>query len=109
MNARGQLVRSPRRATVRDVAAAANVSVGVASVVLRDVPSTIRVGELTRARVRRAALELGYRPNAAAQALRTGRTHAIGVAVRQLRSPVFAAAIEGIEAACWEAGYHLLL
>src|SRR6266542_354883 len=98
-----------RRATVRDVAAAANVSVGVASVVLRDVSSPIRVGAHTRERVRRVAQDLGYTPNVAAQALRTGRTQAIGVAVRQLRSPVFAAVIEGIEAACREAGYHLLL
>ncbi|HEU5316945.1 MAG TPA: LacI family DNA-binding transcriptional regulator, partial [Chloroflexota bacterium] len=59
--------------------------------------------------VRRTAERLGYRPNAAAQALRTGRTHTIGVAVRQLSHPFFAAILEGIEGACRAAGYHLLL
>jgi DNA-binding LacI/PurR family transcriptional regulator len=67
------------------------------------------VGPRTRDRVRRAAQALGYSPNVAARALRTGRTHAIGVAVRQLRSPFFAAVIEGIDTVCRAAGYHLLL
>jgi LacI family transcriptional regulator len=95
--------------TVRDVAAAARVSVGVASVVLRDATSTIRVGPRTRERVRRAARQLGYTPNAAARALRTGRSNAIGVVVRQLRHHFFMAVIEGIDRACRAAGYHVLL
>jgi LacI family transcriptional regulator len=94
---------------VRDVAAAAQVSVGVASVALRDAKSTIRVGAPTRERVRRVARQLGYSPNPAAQALRTGRTNAIGVVVRQLRHPFFMAVIEGIDRACRAAGYHMLL
>lgn len=77
--------------------------------VLRDVESSIRVSPRTRDRVRSEAARLGYTPNHAARALRTGRTHAIGVAVRQLRSPFFAAVVEGIEATCRAAGYHLLL
>ena len=107
--------RSPRRRsgpTVRDVAAAAEVSVAVASVALREAGesrSNIRVGVATRDRVRREAERLGYTPNAAARALRTGRTNTIGVAVRQLTHPFFAAIVEGIETACRAAGYHLLL
>ncbi|HET7771487.1 MAG TPA: LacI family DNA-binding transcriptional regulator [Chloroflexota bacterium] len=100
------------RPTVRDVADAAGVSAAVASVVLRDGAegqSNIRAGAATRDRVRRAAERLGYTPNAAARALRTGRTHTIGVAVRQLSHPFFAAIVEGIAAACSAAGYHLLL
>ena len=101
-----------RRPTVRDVADAAGVSAAVASVVLRDGAegqSNIRVGAATRDRVRRTAERLGYTPNAAARALRTGRTHTIGVAVRQLSHPFFAAIVEGIAAVCSAAGYHLLL
>jgi DNA-binding LacI/PurR family transcriptional regulator len=59
--------------------------------------------------VRRVARQLGYSPNPAAQALRTGRTNAIGVVVRQLRHPFFMAVIEGIDRACRGAGYHMLL
>ncbi len=115
VHSKGSGVPPPRRdalrhtPTVRDVAVASGVSVGVASVVLRDVESTIRVGSDTRERVRRAAEDLGYTPNAAARALRTGRTHTIGVAVRQLAHPFFGAIVEGIDAACRAAGYHLLL
>lgn len=102
--------RAARRTpTVRDVATLAGVSVGVASVVLRDAVSTIRVGVETRERVRQVAEQLGYTPNAAARALRTGRTQAVGVVVRQIGHPFFGAIVEGIEAACGAAGYHLLL
>lgn len=38
-----------------------------------------RVATATRERVRRAASELGYRPDAVGRALKSGRTHQLGV------------------------------
>lgn len=66
------------RIRLRDVAAAAGVSVTTASHVLNGVPGR-RILSATRARVLAMAAELGYRPNAVAQGLgcapeRTGRS-----------------------------------
>ena len=68
-----------RRATVRDIARAAGVSPGAASVALNGGTSRIGVSAATRKRVREAAARLGYRLNAAARATSTGRYGAAGM------------------------------
>lgn len=65
-----------RRPGGTDVARQAGVSQKTVSRVFNDEPN---VSEETRARVLAAARRLGYRPNGAARALLTGRTHRIGV------------------------------
>lgn len=59
-----------------DVAKLAGVSHQTVSRVLNDHPN---VTERTRLRVKAAIAELGYRPNRAARALVTGKSHVIGV------------------------------
>ncbi|GAA4250512.1 LacI family DNA-binding transcriptional regulator [Dactylosporangium darangshiense] len=65
-----------RRPGGTDVARLAGVSQKTVSRVFNNEPN---VTEETRVRVLAAAQELGYRPNGAARALLTGRTHRIGV------------------------------
>ena len=65
-----------RRLTIKDVARAAGVSLTTVSHALND---RGYVDPETRARVKRVAAELGYRPNLRAQRLRTGRTNSIAV------------------------------
>ncbi|MEQ4720683.1 LacI family DNA-binding transcriptional regulator [Nonomuraea sp. B19D2] len=65
-----------RRVTLKDVAARAGVSPMTASYTFN---RPARVAPATRDRVRRAAGELGYRPDAVGRALKSGRTHQIGV------------------------------
>jgi DNA-binding LacI/PurR family transcriptional regulator len=65
-----------RRVTLGDVAREAGVSVGTASDALS---GRGRMTSATRASVRDVAQRMGYRANAYARALRTGRTHAIGL------------------------------
>jgi len=67
-----------RKATIRDVAAAAGVSVTTVSHVLNEVDRA-RVAEDTRARVREAAEALSYTPSPLAKGLRTRRTKTIGL------------------------------
>jgi DNA-binding LacI/PurR family transcriptional regulator len=67
---------SIRRVTLGDVAREAGVSVGTASDALS---GRGRMTDATRAGVHHAAQRLGYRANALARGLRTGRTHAIGL------------------------------
>lgn len=61
------------RPTFADVARRAKVSTATVSYVLNDSRGR-RISEQTRAAVRRAAAELGYRPNAAARNLARGRS-----------------------------------
>ena len=67
-----------RRVTIRDVAAAAGVSITTVSHVLNDVPGK-RISSVTRERVTEAARTLGYQPNALAKGLRTQRSNTIGI------------------------------
>ena len=85
-----------RRPTLRDVAAEAGVSFKTVSRVVNGEPG---VSPDLAARVRAAAEALGYRPNAAATALRRadGRTATLGVLLEDAGNPFFATALRGIE------------
>jgi LacI family transcriptional regulator len=66
------------RISSRDVALVAGVSLNTVSLVVRDSPL---VAPATKARVRAVIAELGYRPHAAAAALRSARSRALGYLV----------------------------
>lgn len=82
------MTTSPR-VTLRDVAAAAGVSMTTVSHVLNDVPG-VRVAAATRARVVAAAQQLGYTPNRLARNLRTDRYGTIGLVGDALSTSPFA-------------------
>lgn len=68
-----------RQVTLNDVAREAGVSQSAASVVLNGARSGTRVSAERRRAVLEAAERMGYRPNALARSLLTGRTHRVGV------------------------------
>ncbi len=76
-----------------DVAARAGVSTKTVSNVLRGAPGA---SEVTRARVHEAVRELGYRFNAGASALRSGRHRAVALAVPALTAPEHGALAERV-------------
>ena len=92
--------------SVRDVAAAASVSVGTVSNVLNR-PS--KVSPSTVERVMRAIEELGFVRNDAARQLRAGRSRSIGLVVLDLGNPFFAEVARGAEARAAEDGMTVLL
>jgi len=65
-----------KRATIRDVAALAGVSIGTASKALN---GQGKLRDETRERVAAAARELGFAPNVLARGLLAGRTYTVGV------------------------------
>lgn len=73
---------------LKDVAERAGVAVNTASTILNRRPNSWASKE-TEERVFAAAKELGYRPNNAAVALRSGRFQAIGLVVADLENPYY--------------------
>lgn len=92
--------------TRADVARRAGVSPALVSYVLN--PGSRPVSAGARQRIEAAIEELGYRPNAIAQALRRSSSHSIGLLIPTFSSPVVAVIAEGIEAHAREHGYVML-
>src|SRR5919106_6482479 len=98
------------RPTQVDVARLAGVSRATVSYVLNgQTEGRVPISEETRQRVLEAIEELGYEPDARAQALRSGNTNTIALIIPDLRNPHFCEYATGIEEAARAAGYHLLL
>ena len=94
------------RATSIDVARLAGVSRAAVSRVFTPGASASKgMSE----KVRAAAAELGYRPNALARSLITGRTRMIGILVAYLDNSFYADAIERLSVALQGRGHHVLL
>jgi LacI family transcriptional regulator len=91
---------------VKEVAAAAGVSVGTVSNVLNQ-PD--RVSARTAERVQQAIRELGFVRNDAARQLRAGRSRSIGLVVPDIGNPFFAEVARGAEDRAAEAGMTVLL
>jgi DNA-binding LacI/PurR family transcriptional regulator len=91
--------------TMADVAAAAGVSKALVSIVFRGAAGA---SEATRARVFRAAEQLGYRTNRTASLLKSHRTRHLGVTMR-VRSAFHAELVEGIQEAADHEGYQIVL
>lgn len=72
--------------TLKEVAERAGVS---RSAVSRTFTEGASVSPKTRRKVEKAAVELGYRPNALASSLTTGRTKLIGLISNNFRNPLF--------------------
>jgi LacI family repressor for deo operon, udp, cdd, tsx, nupC, and nupG len=97
-----------RRITSYDVARRAGVSQTTVSLVLNRVAAA-NISDETRRRVVAAAEQLGYIPDAAAQALVRGRTRIIGVVVTTLDDPFIGALVQAIESAAHDRGYVVIL
>lgn len=99
-----------KRPTQVDVARLAGVSRATVSYVVNGLPDgRVPISEETRQRVLEAVEELGYVPDARAQALRSGDTKTIGLIIPDIRNPHFWEYAEGVEQAAYASGYHLLL
>src|SRR5574341_1499605 len=98
--------RSSGRATLHDVAAAAQVSPITASRALRGLPSV--APELV-ARVTEAVQRLGYVPDPAARALASSRSTQVAVLVPMLSNTLFVDLLEAVHRTLFPAGYQTLI
>lgn len=93
-------------ARIKDVAAAAGVSVATVSRVLNDSPS---VNDETRRRVYDAMSALNYVPNAVARSLRTTATRTIGLIIGDILNPFFTELARGVEDEARREGYTVVM
>ena len=92
--------------TLKDVANIAGVSTATVSYVLT---GKKRVSPEIETRIRQAVASTGYQPNRAARALRTGRTHSLGLIVPDIANPFFPQLAQAIEDRARREGYALVL
>jgi DNA-binding LacI/PurR family transcriptional regulator len=95
--------------TMRDIARVAGVSQSTVSRVLNDAVTSVPIAADTRARVLKAAEELGYRPNPLARGLRGAPTMLMGAVVRDFSDPFYAGAIEALAVEAMGHGYNVVL
>jgi DNA-binding LacI/PurR family transcriptional regulator len=94
--------------SLREVADRAGVARATVSSVLNGRGDKVRISSEAQARIRRAASELGYRPNRLAQGLGKGRTNIIGLMIAGLRNPFFLSLMEAAEERAFRTGFDVL-
>jgi DNA-binding LacI/PurR family transcriptional regulator len=94
------------RVTIDDVARQAGVSIATVS---RVVSGSANVSLNTSAKVQAAITSLGYKPNPIAKYLAGQRTNIFGLIVDEIMGDFFQPMLRGIESACTENGYDLLI
>lgn len=92
--------------TLKEVAALAGVS---KSAVSRCFTEGASISPATRAKINKAADQLGYRPNALASSLTTGRTKLIGLVSNNFQNPIFLQVFDLFTRALQERGLRPLL
>ncbi|MEO1795682.1 MAG: LacI family DNA-binding transcriptional regulator [Pseudomonadota bacterium] len=93
------------KVTSSDVAKRAGVSQSAVSRVF----SGASASKATKEKVRKAAAELGYRPNVLARSLITGRSRIIGLVVAYLENQFYTDALERLSNALQREGYHMMI
>lgn len=97
---------APAKVTSADVAERAGVSQSAVSRVFTPGASA---SAKTVEKVRRAAEELGYRPNILARAMVSGRSRMIGLVVAYLDNQFYPDVLERLSNALQQRGYHVLV
>lgn len=100
--------RKGKYVTIKDVAGLAGVSVATVSYVLNN-KKVDRITDETRQKVLQAAKELNYRPNIAAQNLKSGKSYIIGLVLPRITDTFYAEIAEGVECAASEKDYRIAL
>ncbi|MEE1945798.1 LacI family DNA-binding transcriptional regulator [Pedobacter sp. KR3-3] len=95
-----------KKTTIYDIAKALNITVSTVSRALSGFPA---ISEATRNAVIATAKRLNYSPNRLASALKSGKTHIIGVIVPSVQAHFFASVIHSIEEGLKGRGYRVIL
>lgn len=94
------------KATIKDIAKAANVSATAVSMALNNRPG---VSKVTKQKILRIAKKLKYQPNFIAKSLISRRSYTIGFILNSITDPFYPELAKGIEESANKRGYNLLL
>ncbi len=92
--------------TIYDLAEKLNLATSTISRALNDHHS---ISQKTIDKVKKIAVEMGYRPNNLAASLRNKKTKTIGVLLPTIAQPFLSSLISGIERTAQEAGYNVVI
>lgn len=92
--------------TIKDIAAALNLSVSTVSKALRD---SYEISDKTKKLINDYAREHNYRPNPIAQSLKQGSSKSIGIVVSTIENQFFSQVINGIESVAYENGFNVII
>ncbi len=92
--------------TIKDIAKALGLSTSTVSRALRD---SYEISAETKQLVLDYAEKMHYSPNPIALSLKENRSRSIGVIIPEIANHYFSQAINGIEAAAYERGYHVVI
>lgn len=95
-----------KKATIKDIAKAANVSATAVSMAMNNKPG---VSQKTRRKIQKIAEKLQYTPNFIARSLISHRSYTIGFILNSITDPFFPELAKGIEEYANSQGYNLLL
>jgi LacI family kdg operon repressor len=98
---------APARATISDVAKAANSGKTSVSRYLNG--EYHRLSDDMKQRIEAAIIQLNYRPSQMARSLKGGQTGLVGLIIADITNPYSVEVMRGIEAACRQHGFTLLV
>lgn len=94
--------------TQKDIAKEIGLSQATVSLVLQGVTDGVIPGT-TIEKVRKAARDLGYRPNRVAQALRTNKTYTLACVVPDITNPYYPFLVRGFQSICDISGFDVIV
>ncbi|MEC3881361.1 LacI family DNA-binding transcriptional regulator [Parapedobacter sp. 10938] len=95
-----------KRATLKDIASALNLSPSTVSKALRDHPN---IGITTKERVKKLAKQLHFVPNQSAIRFKQQKSFTLGILIPSMLDHFYVAAVEGFEKFAYDHGYNVLI
>jgi LacI family transcriptional regulator len=97
-----------KKLSIIDIAKQLEISPTTVSFVLNGKAKEKRISDELVERVLKHVEKVGYKPNALAQSLRTGKTKIIGLMVENISDPFFSSIARLIEEKAYESGYKII-
>ena len=98
-----------KKSSLEDVAKALGVSKTLVSMVLNGKAAQYGISKKTEEKVWKMVDEMGFKPNATARKLRTGKSNVLGLIVADISNPFYAKIARSVEDAANKKGYHMLI
>lgn len=96
-----------KKISIHDISRQLNISSATVSYVLNGKADEKRISEVLAKKILQYAEEAGYRPNAVAKSLRTGKSKTIGMLIEDISDPFFSSIARIVESIASRLGYKI--